>query len=252
MCVITKPPNVEVAHAATRGHRRPIEAVGDPAVRQRARVVCVVGGSGLVALLLAVTTPAASSLASKHLGHENQSQTKHPGTQGHDDAAGHRRSGGQAATTSGSTTTTTTTVPTTTSSIPRASSTTATTPTTTTTTTSTTTTTTTVPTTTSSVSQAVRTTRFVNGRLAPPFTSTTIRQRTADGVASVVITWSGSETLHAQLVCGARSQQRTASAGLYLAVHASSGVCSVTVSELPVVTTVISYELELTYEEDIG
>ena len=249
MCAIAFRPNVEVAHATARGHRCPIEAAGDRAVRQRARVVCVIGGSGLVALLLAMTTPgtpAATSLASKHPARDSRTQTNHPDARTHNGAARHHQSGGGASSTS----TSTTTVSGTSSTLARPTS--LGTSTTSSTTSTTTTTTTTVPTTTTPSPQLVRTTRFVNGRLAPPFTSTTIRQRTAAGVASVVITWSGSGTLHAQLVCGDRSQQRTAPAGLYLAVHAPPGVCSVSVSEAPVVSTVFSYELELTYEERVG
>jgi hypothetical protein len=64
-----------------------------------------------------------------------------------------------------------------------------------------------------------------------------------------VITWSGNVPLRATLICGDKSQQRSGSNGLYLAVHAIAGACSVEVSEAqPISPDVVSYELELTYE----
>ena len=78
-------------------------------MRQRARVVCVVGGSGLVALLLAMTTPdcqrprvsRASTLA--HGIAERRRSTLAP--KAHNGAASHRQIGGAGPSTSTTTTT---------------------------------------------------------------------------------------------------------------------------------------------------
>jgi hypothetical protein len=214
------------------------------------RVAFVVGGSGIVAIALLMTAAGApASLAVTHghgvlerpaMAHSNRLDETHAHSTSQEhtpvDASQHRSSSRSASSPTTSTTTpTTTTTPAVTS---------------------TTVTTTTAPssppqstTQTTKALPAVQTTRFVSGRLAPPFTSTTAQQQTLTGVLSIVLTWSGNTPLRATLTCGGRSQQRSGTDGLYLAVHATVGSCSIDIAEVPPSSPdVVSYELELSYQ----
>lgn len=209
-------------------------------MKQRAGVVGVLGGSGLVALLLVLTTsgaPASLAFSQHHIRHSSGTTSHH---------ASHK---------SAVTTTTSTSTSTTTSTEPSTANTASTTTTTTSTTVPIRSSSTTQPSqpataTTTPSPQTQHTTRFVDGKLSPPFTSTSVRQRTSAGVVSAVLTWSGTSALQAEISCGGHSQQRTGASGLYLAVHAPAGVCGITISEVqPTASGVVSYVLALSFEE---
>jgi hypothetical protein len=86
-----------------------------------------------------------------------------------------------------------------------------------------------------------------SGRLSPPFTSASITFRTAAGQASADVSWSGDATLRVDLVCGPASTDQIAANGVFVAVDAPAGTCTLRISEAVETDAVVTYTAFVTH-----
>lgn len=98
----------------------------------------------------------------------------------------------------------------------------------------------------------METSSTTNGRFAPPFTATELHFHTAAGQVTADITWSGTATLQAQLVCGTASASQTGGAGLFVGLTAPAGACSLDLSEALPTDVVVTYTVFLTRQAPAG
>jgi hypothetical protein len=85
------------------------------------------------------------------------------------------------------------------------------------------------------------------GNLGAPYTSASYQLTTTGGEVSAQATWSGTPTLTLEVTCGAATKSLSGSSGLYVAVDASAGSCSITLSEPAGVSVAVSYTLTASY-----
>jgi hypothetical protein len=85
------------------------------------------------------------------------------------------------------------------------------------------------------------------GNLGAPYTSATYQVTTTGGEVSAQASWSGTPTLTLEVSCGGSTKSLSGSTGLYVAVDAGAGSCTIMLSEPAGVSVSVSYSLTASY-----